>query len=121
MKRLLSVGILGMALLASCGKDEEESQPAPAETESSATGNPLTAPVDYLGAVNKGQKSAKRIVAGLGLNQAIQAFHAQEGRYPKSLEELVTEQHISAVPPPPRGMAYQYDPATGKLQVVPQQ
>ena len=79
----------------------------------------LTAPVDYLGAVAKAKKSAEKTVETVSLNQAIQQFSAAEGRYPKDLNELVTEKYLPKLPDPPYGMKIVYDAAKGEVKVVP--
>jgi hypothetical protein len=97
-------------------KQESSSQPKP-----DSSGNPLTAPADYVGALGKAQKSAQKTLGGVGLDQAIKAFQAENGRSPKNLEELVSSGAINEIPPAPRGMKYDYDPATGRVKVVPAQ
>ena len=77
-------------LLSGCKKKEA---PPPEPTSS---GNPLTAPVDYLGAVGKAKKTADKTVANAGLQQTINLF-----------------------PAPPQGMKFDYNPAAGQLKVVP--
>jgi len=98
-----------------CSKQESTDKPAGA----SSSGNPLTAPVDYLGAAAKAQQNANKTLAGVGLDQAIKMFYAQEGRFPKDLKELVPGQ-IPSIPQPPRGMKYQYNAQSGEVKVVPE-
>jgi hypothetical protein len=119
MKRALSLLLLGGLALAGCGQKEEKST-ASSTNENNSTGNPLTAPVDYLGAVAKAKKSAEKTVETVGLNQAIQQFSAAEGRYPKDLNELVTEKYLPKIPAAPYGMKIVYDAAKGEVKVVPQ-
>ena len=104
----------------SCSKKETEAQPAPSSNAPAASGNPLTAPVDYLGAVAKGQKMAVKTVNTVGIQQAIQLFQAQEGRLPKDLNELVRPEYLPKLPTPPAGMKFSYNPTTGDLKTVPQ-
>ncbi len=87
---------------------------------SSASENPLTAPVDYIGAVGKAQQTAQKNLSSLGLDQAIRAFYAEENRFPTNLNELVTKGSLTELPPAPRGMKFSYDPTSGALKVVPQ-
>jgi hypothetical protein len=47
-------------------------------------------------------------------------FHAQEERFPRDLNELVQKRYIPAVPAPPPGMRFDYNPQTGELKIVPQ-
>ena len=97
-----------------CGK---KSAPKP---ESTSTGNPVTAPADYLGAAAKAKKAAEGAVDTFGLQKTIDLFQAQEGRLPKSLNELVGPNYLSSLPAPPAGMKFDYNPTTGQFKVVPQ-
>jgi len=99
----------------------------PQKTSSTASGktntaqigdNPLNAPGEYLGAVAKAKKMAEKTVDLASLKNAIQLFYAQEERYPKNLQELVTERYLGALPPPPVGMKFSYNPANGEIKVV---
>ena len=101
-------------LLPGCGKKEA------AQPETSSSGNPVTAPVDYLGAVAKAKKSTEKTVETVGLQKTIDLFQAQEGRLPKNLNELVGPNYLSALPAPPAGMKFDYSPTTGQLKIVPQ-
>lgn len=87
---------------------------------SGASGNPLTAPADYVGELGKQQKSAQTTLTKAGIDQAIQRFHVDQGRLPKDLDELVAKGAISQIPPAPRGMKYDYDSKTGVIKVVPE-
>jgi hypothetical protein len=116
MKHLGFLLLMTGLLLSACKKE----QPTPARTNASSSGNPLNAPADYLGEVVKAKKSAEKTVDTVALNQAVQLFYAQEGRYPKDLNELVGPNYLSKLPQPPPGMKFDYNPATGQLKVVPQ-
>ena len=111
--------ILPMAgcLLFGCGKSDSSTDAKPANATSS--GNPLTAPVDYLGAAAQAQKKAIKTLDDAGLNQTVQMFYATEGRYPKDLNELVKPDYLSRLPTPPVGMKFDYNPTTGQVKVVP--
>jgi hypothetical protein len=113
--------LLAVLALAGCGAKETQttSTAAPA-TNTTTSGNPVTAPVDYLGAVSKAQQSAVKTTSTLGLQQAINHFQVSEGRYPKDLNELVAKEHIAKLPAPPAGMKFEYDPATGQVKAVKQ-
>lgn len=117
MKVFTTLPLMAGLLFAGCQKDEsKDSKPAPSSTSG---GNPLTAPVDYLGAAAKAHKTATTKVAGTGLDQTIKLFYAQEGRFPKDLNELVRPEYLNAIPPPPAGMKYVYNPQSGEIKVVP--
>jgi hypothetical protein len=107
---------LGLSLLlAGCSKQEST---AAKTTNQSASGNPITAPVDYLGAVAKAKHFSEKTIDTTSLNQAIQLFYAQEDRFPKDLNELAAKRYIGAVPPAPAGTVWAYNPQTGELKAV---
>ena len=83
------------------------------------TGNPITAPVDYLGAVAQAQKYAVKTIDVSYLDHAIQEFSAAEGRYPKDLNELMPN-YIGKIPQAPYGSKIIYDPNTGTVKIVKQ-
>jgi hypothetical protein len=102
---ILAIG----ALAAGCDKSSNSS---------SSSGNPLTAPVDYVAATVKAQQSATKTIDLVSVNQAIQLFNAQEGRNPKDLDELVTTHYLGQLPTPPHGMKLDYDAAQGKVRMA---
>lgn len=102
-----------LLLFAGCSKKDD----SPAES-GEASGNPLTAPVDYLGAVGKAKKASEKTVGAVSINQAIQLFYAQEDRFPKDLNELTSSQYIAAIPAAPAGMRWEYNPQTGAIKAV---
>jgi hypothetical protein len=105
-----------LCLFAGCKQEKS----APAAATNNASGNPLTAPADYVGALGQAKKSAEKRLGAVGLDQAIKVFVAEEGRYPNTLDELVSKGKISSIPNPPAGMKYDYDAKTGTIKVVPQ-
>jgi hypothetical protein len=118
MKPLFWVGIASVILCLGCGPSASKSG-APA-TNTVASENPLTAPVDYLGAAAKAQQSAVRTVDIASVTKAIQMFQAEEGRNPRDLNELVTSGQLPRLPAPPTGMKYSYDPGTAQVRLVAQ-
>ena len=107
-------------LLAGCG-NSDSSKPTQATnaTPNYASGNPLTAPVDYLGAVSQAKKYSEKQIDLAYINHAIQLFSAQEGRLPKDLKELMPN-YIGEIPRAPYGSKIVYDPNTGEVKVVKQ-
>jgi hypothetical protein len=99
-----------------CGCGEEK----PSKAAAPSSGNPLTAPADYLDAVGKAQKSANKTLGGVGLDQAVKTFYTEHGRLPKDLNELVSQGTLKELPPAPRGMKFDYDAKTGAVKVVPE-
>jgi hypothetical protein len=119
--RIPLVLALGVVLIfiaaAGCSKQEKTAVSKP---ESAASGNPLTAPVDYLGAVAKAKQVSEKVVDSTSLNQAIQLFYAQEDRFPRDLNELVAKQYIARIPAAPAGTRWAYNPRTGEIKAAPQ-
>lgn len=101
-------------LLVGCG---DSSAPA----SGSSSGNPVTAPVDYLEAVNKGKKNSIKVANLASVKQAVQMFYAEEERYPKDLNELISKQYIPALPEPPYQMKYTYNATNGEVKIIPAQ
>ncbi len=120
MNLFFSISLAFALLLVGCG--DKPNQPAGGGTTNASTssGNPLTAPVDYLGAVSKAQQTAIKTVDTASLNQAIQLFNVDHGRNPKDLNELVDKKFIPQLPAAPYGMKIVYDEKTGKVSVVKQ-
>ena len=114
MKPTLYFLVLGL-LASACGD-----QPEPDLNENSSD-NPATAPVDYLGAVNKGRKKGISQAGLLQVNSALSTFQASESRPAKNLQELIAAGYLRALPELPLGMKWQYNPQTGKASIVPAQ
>jgi hypothetical protein len=117
MKTLLPLLIVTTTALVGCGQKKEEA-PAPS---SPSSGNPVTAPVDYLGAVTKAKKSMEGKIDTVAVTQAIQQFAGEKGRLPKDLNELVGAGYLKSLPQPPYGMKLQYNAQAGEVKVVPAQ
>ena len=111
MRPVLCILILGM-LVSACGDG------AKPDINDNSSGNPATAPVDYLGAVNKGRKKAISEVGLMQVNGALNQFKASNSRPAKSLQELMAEGYLGALPELPLGMKWQYNPQTGKASIV---
>jgi len=116
MKAILAISVLAGLFLTGCGDSGGKSPKATNDTSSSV----ITAPVDYLGAIDKGQQHAIKTVDVAQINQAIQLFQASEDRLPKSLEELVQMKYLGAMPQAPRGKKIVYDANTGTIKIVAQ-
>jgi hypothetical protein len=117
MKRLFLVPALCVLAFVGCGKREGTGATTTTNAPA-ASGNPAMAPVDYLGALARAKKVSEKTIDTVALNQAVQQFNAAEGRYPKDLNELVTEKYLPRMPEPPYGMKFVYDPARGEVKVV---
>ncbi|MCH2210043.1 MAG: hypothetical protein MK110_01985 [Fuerstiella sp.] len=76
--------------------------------------NPITAPL-------QAYEPMKQRIAGLGIEHAVNLFHALEGRYPKDHEEFmqrIIKENNMQLPEPARGFSYEYDVQNHKLVVV---
>ncbi|MBI3417850.1 MAG: hypothetical protein HY043_21365 [Verrucomicrobia bacterium] len=118
MKTLTTLSFVAVLILSGCGKKDAASNASATNAAAPSSGNPLTAPVDYLGAVSKAQKTAVKVLDVSSINKAIQEFNAGEGRYPNDLNELVKEHYLGSVPTAPAGTKFEYNPATGQMRVV---
>lgn len=122
MNPLRSLAIITTAVaLIGCGKKEETRttpQSFNAAISNNNSGNPLTAPVDYLGAVAKGQQTAVKSLDVSVLKQAIMLFHEAEDRFPTDLNELVKLGHLRELPKAPYGIRLDYDAKTGTVKAV---
>lgn len=118
MKRVIPVLLLAaLAIGSGCGKQEEPKKPA----ESTSSGNPITAPVDYLGAAAKAKTTVTKNLDLANVSQAIKMFEATEERLPKNLNELVEKGYLQKLPVAPQGQKLAYDANTGLVKVVPAQ
>lgn len=118
MKTTVAVLSLAACLLSACGKNNPPATTSTETTNPSTTGNPLTAPVDYLGAVGQAQKHAVKIVDLVQVQQAIRQFQAAENRFPTDLNELIKEGYLAALPKLPANMKYEYAAKTGQVKAV---
>ncbi len=119
MKMSFCLSAAASLALLGCGQSSDK----PSQTTNGAAtsgSSPLSAPADYVGALGKAQQSAVKTVDTTSLNQAIQMFNVENGRYPKDLNELVEKKVIPKIPEAPRGMKLEYDATAGKVKVVPQ-
>ena len=97
-----------LAIFAGCG--EKSTTQTQTQTQS-------TNPADINNVLVNAKRAADKTVDVAYLNQAIQLFNVQEGRYPKTLEEL-TPKYVALLPIPPLGYKLSYDSAKGEVTVV---
>ena len=117
MKFFLSIFVLiaVAALLAGCGQSSSSQTQGGNATANSASNNPA----DYLGTLVQAKKTADKTIDVSYLNQALQLFNAQEGRYPKDLQEL-TPKYVAKIPDALIGYKISYDAVKGEVKVVKQ-
>jgi len=61
------------------------------------------------------QMHANRDVAENNVRQAIALFQAEKGSLPRSLDQLVDERYLNAIPALPEGYEFDYNPFTGEI------
>lgn len=105
MKKYSFLFLLVFLIFPSCKKEKKDEL------------TPLNAPLKYGETMERAMKKAKAMEDILYLKNKINTFQIQEGRYPKSLDELVEKGYIEKLPSPPKGMQFVYDPKTGKIDV----
>ncbi len=108
MKALFIALPLVPLLLAGCG----ESNPSLGDRPSAASGS-SNAVTDYFQSAAQAQKRAVKTIDVVGINKAIESFYVQEGRFPKSLEDLVEKGFLRSLPSPPPGLKFNYDTNSG--------
>ncbi|HEX5400112.1 MAG TPA: hypothetical protein VFY06_13790 [Verrucomicrobiae bacterium] len=116
MKGLHSIliSITTAALLTGCG-GKSDSTPQGTNMVNTAT-NGFGG---YVKSLNEAQKVANKTIDVTSINKAIELFNVQEGRNPKTLQELVPG-YIPKIPDAPAGSKLVYDPANGTVKVVQQ-
>jgi len=62
------------------------------------------------------KRTADKTIDVSFINQAIQLFNVQEGRYPKTLDEL-TPKYVAKIPDAPLGYKISYDATKGEAKV----
>ena len=116
MSKSIMLLIVVAGLCVACKKEQDTPSAGNNPPPASSSGNPA----DYLTAVGKAKRTADAKIETASLNKTVQLFYAQEGRYPKDLNELVKPGYLSAMPTPPHGMKFDYNRTTGEVKVVPQ-
>ena len=106
----LLVATSALALFSGCGEKsttKAQSTPQAGSTNPADVNNPLV----------NAKRTADKTIDVSYLNQALQLFNVQEGRYPKTLEEL-TPKYVAQLPTPPLGYKLNYDATKGEVTVV---
>jgi hypothetical protein len=116
MKTIAFVSVAALALATGCS--QEGGQPAAQTNTTSSGGSVVTAPVDYLNTITKQERSTEKKIDVAVINQNIQLFQVQGGRYPKDLNELVEKNYMKQIPVPPHGSKLDYDAEAGTVKVV---
>lgn len=111
MKTPLILAALSLGVLAGCGKKD-------VSKAGETSGNPATAPLDYLAAQGKAKQVAIKVTSTVEINSAIQKFQAMEDRLPRDLNELIQQHYLQAVPQAPRGQMFSYNPQDGTVRLV---
>ncbi len=83
-----------------------------------ATAIQSTLQAEQATALNRQLNNVKNTKSDIELNHAIQAYQAEFGAYPASLNDLVPS-YFTSVPTKPDGSPYGYDPETGRIYDAP--
>ena len=110
----IAISVVAVTLLVGCG-GKSGSGPQATNSVSVAT-NGFGGYVKSLG---EAQKSADKTIDVTSINQEIQLFNVQEGRNPKTLQELVPN-FMAKIPDAPNGYKIIYDATKGEVKVVQQ-
>ncbi len=113
MKR---IALFPLAILVACGGSD--SGKSGASLTNNGSGNPITAPVDYLGAVNQGRRKAVSQINLNHINSTLQQFALIEGKQAESLDELIKKGYLQSLPVLPKGMELIYDLKSGQVAVT---
>ena len=100
-----------------CGKKDNSSTTSTTVTSANNAQTPPAAN-NYGSTLVNAQQAAVKTVDVVSLNQAVQLFNVQEGRFPTNLDELVSKQYIGKLPAAPNGMKLVYDATQGKVTTV---
>jgi hypothetical protein len=123
MKAIVPFSMVAALFLAGCGGSSNSNNSSATNnvatntTAKSDSGNPATVAPNYLGAVAQAEKYSENKIDLAYVSQAIQQFNAAEGRYPKTLQELVPN-YLAKVPEAPSGYKILYDANAGTVKIV---
>ncbi|MCK9267037.1 hypothetical protein M0P98_09275 [bacterium] len=101
--------IVVICLLSSCKKKQEEPQPDEL--------TPLNAAGKYGQVMVKTKQRTESMNLVMPVKQLIDSYWAEEGKYPSSLQELVTSGYTQKLPEPPEGTEFTYNPSTGSVGI----
>jgi hypothetical protein len=102
MKCIFLLGALAMiALQTGCGENR-----------------PRNVGDEYLRSTLGSMGRAESVAGTAALNSAIQLFNVENGRNPKSLQELKDKNFLHQMPPAPPRKKWAYDPQTGKVSLA---
>jgi hypothetical protein len=103
------------ALLAGCSGKSDSTAPQGTNTVNTAT-NGFGGYVKSLG---EAQKTANKTIDVTSINKALELFNVQEGRFPKTLQELVPN-YMPKIPDAPAGFKLVYDATNGTVKLAQQ-
>ncbi len=120
------LGLVTLALLLTgCPeKRRPAGSAAPANAPASGSSNTKSTPTatgplaDYAHNLMNAEKKATEVTGLAAIEQALNQFNVIEGRYPKSLDELVAMRYMVKIPPAVRGERFIYDPSNGSIKSV---
>jgi hypothetical protein len=108
------ISIAAAGLLAGCGGKSGSSAQGTNSVSTATNGFG-----GYVKSLGEAQKAASKTIDVTSINQALQLFNVEEGRYPKNLQELVPN-YVAKIPEAPIGSKIVYDATKGEVKVVQQ-
>ncbi len=96
---------------------QKAATPAPAKTEPESKSTAVGPLADYGKNLSNAEKSAAQVTGLTMLTQAVKQFEVMEGRFPRTLDELIVGRYFAKLPVAPRGKRFVYDAKTGKVAV----
>ena len=114
MKCAALLSLVALVFVTGCSPSDDSSPTATSNRDMTNDG----AFGQYMGGLKQAKQTAAKTVDVASLNEEIQMFHVNKGRYPNSLDELVQEDFIKKVPDAPYGMKIDYNAETGEVKVV---
>ncbi|OQA25528.1 MAG: hypothetical protein BWY59_01742 [Verrucomicrobia bacterium ADurb.Bin345] len=73
---------------------------------------------DYRALIERARQRKEASSRYADVERALREFQVQLGRFPTNLNEITRTGFLDALPPPPEGMAYAYDPMSGAIRFV---
>jgi len=124
-------GVAAALLLAGCPDNgfperrvpKGSSTTKPAQSAPQKAGEAEKAPqakgaaADYARNLSNTEKKAAEVSGLETLNKAVQQYQVIEGRFPRTLDELVASRYLPKLPPAPRGKRFVYDSKAGEVTV----
>lgn len=115
MKSTALIPLVALIIATGCNQPDNSSQSAGSANRNMTNDGAFG---QYIGGLAQAKQTAGKTVDVASLNEEIQMFHVDKGRFPNSLDELVQDNYIKRVPDAPYGMKIDYNADSGEVKVV---